>query len=142
MKTSIHVILIPYIDRLNLNDRKYTLDNLKQMVNEFNDNGFMYGENGIPTTFDVNLSNVSFVVTDVFIKNNQLHGNIKILNSIPGKTLKEQIKSVIIRTKSTGKIDINGNVILSKLHGFYAIDKKEDSFNDKFEIRKKKLQSL
>ena len=142
MKTSIHVIIIPYIDRLNLNDRKYSLDNLEQIVKEFNTKSFMYGVNGIPSTFDISLSNLSFVVNNLFIKNKQLHGNIKLLNSIDGKILKQNIKSIVIRTKSTGSIDNDGNVILSKLCGFYAIDKKEDSFNDKFEIRKKKLQSL
>jgi len=142
MKTSIHVIIIPYIDRLNLNDRKYSLDNLKQIVEEFNTKGFMYGVNGIPSTFNISLSNLSFVVNELFIKNKQLHGNIKLLNSIDGKILKQKIKSIVIRTCCSGEIDINDNVILSKLYGFYAIDKKEDSFNDKFEIRKKKLQSL
>ena len=74
-------------------------------------------------------------------KENKLKG-VPLVYSIDGKILKQNIKSVIIRTKSTGSIDNDGNVILSKLCGFYAIDKKEDSFNDKFEIRKKKLHSL
>lgn len=129
LKSQYDVILIPYVDVLNKNDRMYSLETLERMVEWFIDKqNSMFGELGYPESFDTTLKNVSHEIIKVWIENNQLHGTIKVLNTKNGKFVKNNINDLVFRPRSIGTVNEDKYIIITKVFTYDAIQKSTDAF--------------
>lgn len=123
--------LLP-LNQLNGNGRIYQdNENLRESIADFNrrveERGVAYGELGYPETTETYLGNVSHTVKNVRIEDDKVVGDITLLNTINGKTLKELFKNddtgIVFRPRASGTVTIN------KIHSYDAINASEDSFN-------------
>lgn len=122
--------IIPYLDKLNLNDRVYTEEAIDKMIEDFNSKEHtVYGEIGY-NTGDVHLTNTSHVVTKLFKKNGQLWAEMKVIDTKSGNDLKKMIAedSVRFRTNCIGTINEDKTVNVEKFISVSAIDKSNDAF--------------
>jgi hypothetical protein len=72
------------------------LDNLDDLVEDLNNkikNMALYGECETPKSFDISLKNVSHILNKVYLKDNEVYGDVKILDTYFGKSVKEILES-------------------------------------------------
>lgn len=126
------------IGEKNLNGRIYTEEAVNEMVNQFtwirNTNGVFFGQMGFPEDLDVNLSKVSHSVERIWVENNTLYGEIRILDTPEGNKIRDIMaevdRSVVFRSRSTGSVNEDGTVNIEKLISFDAIPKDQDPYKD------------
>jgi hypothetical protein len=126
------------IGEKNLNGRIYTEEAVNEMVNQFmwkrNTNGVFFGQMGFPEDMDVSLSKVSHSVERIWVENNTLYGEIRILDTPEGNKIRDIMaevdRSVVFRSRSTGSVNEDGTVNIEKLISFDAIPKDQDPYKD------------
>jgi len=125
---------------LNKNGRKYREDNV-----DFNElsGKTLYGEINHPDTFDINLANVSHIIKNFEIKKHVLYGDIKLLDTIQGRILKEYVllNNVVFRPRGSGLINQDGTIESYKIYTFDAVDKEDDSFSEII-LRRSKIEEI
>lgn len=129
-------VVIPYIGKPNGNGRIYTKEAIEKMVEDFNSKKHpMLGRLGYPDTQnegnDVNLKTVSHEITKLYIKDDQLWADIKILDTENGRTLEECLEQKFIefRPLCIGSVNEDKTVQVEKFITVDAIDKATDAFN-------------
>ena len=124
--------IVPYLDKLNLNDRMYTEEAIDKMIEDFNSKKHtIYGEIGYNTD-DIHLTNVSHVITKLFKKDGQLWAEMKVLETEKGRELEKMIEADLVkfRTSCIGTINEDKTVSIEKFITVAAIDKSTDAFED------------
>lgn len=124
--------IVPYLDKLNLNDRMYTEEAIDKMIEDFNSKKHtIYGEIGY-NTGDVHLTNVSHVITKLFKKDRQLWAEMKVLETEKGRELEKMIEADLVkfRTNCEGTVNEDKTVNVTKFITVAAIDKSTDAFED------------
>jgi hypothetical protein len=137
-----------YYDVENGNGRIYTKKCAKDIVNQFKKmkkDGAILGEPSFPdgrygdrsTTF---LGNVSHEIEEIHLdeENKCIVGNIKILDSDPGKILKELYKSpeefnnsFSVRSRGIGDVDPSTKEVINyQIVSFDLVPKEQDSFKE------------
>lgn len=134
--------LLP-LNFINANGRIYDLEAAEFIIHSFNKNKEeksydLYGEIGYPNTSSVSLSNVSHVITDLFIDEGILCGKIKILDTKNGKLLLDNIDDFVFRPLSDGTVGKDKRVKLTHFVTFNAVPKNEDAYSDFYKDRKDK----
>lgn len=95
---------IPDMDSLNL-----ALENLKHKIEQNTLFGEIKTENEV-LDVNVSLANISHLISEVFLVENKIFGNIKCLNTPSGELLKEFIKNkfeIKFHIRATGSVGIN-----------------------------------
>ena len=132
MEDRLYTVFVPYLNKENKNGRIYDYFALEKMKEDFlskKERGFpVMGELGYPDHFDVNLRNVSHIIEDLEITGEELTGTITILDTPAGKILKENFDKYVFRPRSTGNIQENKVVSITKLFTFDAILAETDAF--------------
>lgn len=120
-------------DVLNLNDRMYTKESISKAIkdvrNKTKEMGVFYGCLGYPENDKFRLAlNVSHTIKKLYIRNNILYGQIEILDTKPGKILKDNIDSYVFRPRMTGNVDKNKVCHVDDIISIDAILKDTDSY--------------
>lgn len=130
-------ILLP-LNKKNRNNRIYTEDELKNLKDSY------YGEIYHKPDSNISINEISYMIYNIRIENNNLIGDINILNTIKGRLLNELIDSginFVFRPRLIIEV-VNGYSKNVKIISFDAVELKDDSFYDIKEERKKKLEKL
>ncbi len=123
-------VTLLYINKLNKNGRIYNLENTQSAISSLNKREYpLYGELGYPDSFDSSLRSLSHTIQNIHISGNEVIGEVTTLNTPMGKILLKNFDDYVIRPRSTGSVDSDGNVTVEKIYTFDAILKKDDSFN-------------
>lgn len=134
---------------LNKNGRIYTLENIDKCLPEFITrvhNNSIYGcfaDDIIDGC--VNLSKATHRVRNVYIKNNNLYVEIKLLNTVHGKILQEMIKNDVYFNLAPVSIfdEKDGDYVkVKKLLSFNIVTMDDDTFLSVSDIRKIKLERI
>jgi len=144
MKKTIKKVIIPFIDEVNQNGRKYTKESLKQLVESFKEKqkeeqvfGELY-DNRVNDYTIINLSRIALETTNVFIEKNKLIGEIRLLDTPYGNASKKIIDKLELRPRTIGQVDnTTKEITITKLIAFDLIDKNTDSFKKQDEETKK-----
>lgn len=117
------------INTVNKNNRIYD-DAAAATIVEQCKHKFMYGQLGYPDTSDfnsisLNATHISFNIRRV---DNDILGDIHLMDNDNGKKLLEIIDNIVFRPRSFGSIADNNVVKIDKLITFDAILKDEDAF--------------
>lgn len=120
-------------DILNLNGRMYTKESISKAIkdvrNKTKEMGVFYGCLGYPENDKFRLAlNVSHTIKKLYIRNNILYGQIEILDTKPGKILKDNIDSYVFRPRMTGNADKNKVCHVDDIISIDAILKDTDSY--------------
>jgi len=120
-------------DVMNLNNRVYTkegfMSHLEEMKAKIKKYGCVYGQVGFPDNFDISISKASHKITDIYVENDFVMGEIEILENKNGDTLLSLIESTVFRSRGSGTVDNDTNEVkLKKLFTFDAVDKNTDSY--------------
>ena len=108
----------------NRNERIYTADKFLPALDELNERintfGMVYGEYDHPDVFDISMKNASHVITSTkYVKeNNQVQGNIELLDTTYGKEAKSIIdsgKPLFVSSRAAGVTESDGSVQIKKL---------------------------
>ena len=125
------------LGEMNLNNRMYEdNENIRAAITDFNQRadrmGGVFGQLGYSENgeFDISLSKVSHSVKDVKIADNSVIGTITVLDTPCGRDLRKMIKSTVFRPRSSGRVQEDGTVDITKIFTFDAIPVKTDSFNN------------
>lgn len=131
-------ILIP-LNVKNKNGRIYTDSELKDIKDSY------YGEyNHIAKTSEISINEISHMISNIRIENNNLIGDITILKTSKGDLLNALINldvKIVFRPRSIGDV-VNGYVKNLKIISFDAVELKNDSFYNIRKERKEKLERL
>ena len=125
-----------YANVKNANGRIYTQEAIDTIKNQYSDlvsNRRALGELGHPDRDgfnSVSLTNASHMLDAMYQEGDILFGDIKILQTPSGKILKESCleNEIVFRPRSTGSVEVNGEVHIQQIISFDAILKKEDSW--------------
>lgn len=130
----ITAVIIPYLDKLNLNGRIYTEEVIDKMIEDFNSrkHPVLGGIGYEPGLSDISLENVSHQVTKLFKKDGQILAEMEILGTEKGHELENLIKADVVkfRTSCVGTVNEDKTVNVTKFISVYAIDKSTDAFED------------
>lgn len=101
----------------NRNGRVYPLTEISEAVNtavqRIKESNGIFGELDHPQTLTINLDRVSHVITEVFMKGNDVIGKAKILDTPMGLIAKELIKSGVamgVSSRGAGNVNESGEV--------------------------------
>lgn len=128
--------LLP-LNILNGNGRIYQdNENLRESIADFNKRvdevGVAYGELGYTNSFNTSLARVSHTIKNVRIEDDKVVGDITLINTINGRTLKELFKydnpGIVFRPRAAGITHPDGTVTIQKVFSYDAINESEDSF--------------
>lgn len=120
-------------DILNLNDRMYTKESISKAIkdvrNKTKEMGVFYGCLGYAEHDKFRLAlNISHNIKKLYIRNNTLFANIYILDTKPGKILKNNIDSYVFRPRMIGNVDENKVCHVDEIISIDAILKDTDSY--------------
>lgn len=138
------------MNKENLNGRIYTRECVENMIEQFNrkfgQQGYFFGETGIPDSTTVSLSKISHNVTKIEIQGNKLLGDIQILNTPQGEFLKSFIKEslkdyisllieitnpkvpIVFRPRSIGSVNPDKTIEITELISFDVVPRDNDAF--------------
>jgi hypothetical protein len=139
----ITVPLIPFFDKPNINGHIYTkecIDNMVTLFNKRSNRVPMYGQIGYPVNqltheieMDGKVFDASHVVKKVWRDDNQMMGEIQILETPKGVMLKRMLdvkkEMIVFRQRSIGSVNEDGTMNITHLISFDAISYQDDSFN-------------
>lgn len=125
-------VVVLNIGEKNLNNHTYSKNVVNNMINDFNDKP-IYGKIGMSDVPDLNLSEVSHVVTNLRIKEDKMMGTFSIMDNKNGDKLKKMLKNeeIVFRVQGEGNCNDDGEIIDFKLSSINAINKSEDAFGEK-----------
>jgi hypothetical protein len=126
----------------NLNNRYYTLESLKKIIDDHKreverlghcfgvfrkeTDFFEYGERGL-----INIKDVAFTVESLRInRKGILVGNIKLIDTPAGKKLKKELKNIVFRTSVWGNVKSDGEVDVENLISINAMTTEQDPFSN------------
>lgn len=141
--------LIP-LNEKNIKGRYFT-DNkkLRTNINKLNKRvdtlGVVYGElreNDWESSIDTSLSKVSHTISNIRIKNDNVIGDITVLNTYWGKELRETYEYVLFRPSYTGLIFPDGKVRLDKIFTFNAYCVDIDSFTPSDDVVFRRFEKI
>lgn len=138
MKTVIADVL--FINYMNLNKRIYTKNTCQKIIDDFNKQNSVFGEIE-PDNTDISLANVSHLVEKLWIENNILKAEIKILNTPQGKILEQLVDSMCFSSRAFGTINPDNTVEIKKFLTIDAIYSDKDPYKI-CRLRKKKLERI
>ena len=115
--------LLMKFNTVNQNGRMYTKDSLMPYLKDDILGGIGYDQDSI-----INLKNVSHKVSNLTIENDELWGDIEILDTKEGELLKTIINEVVFRPKGVGEINEKQEVVNYSLISFDAVSKDKDAF--------------
>lgn len=126
------------IGEKNLNDRIYTEEAVNKMIDQFtekrNANGVFFGQMGFPEGMEMNFKNITHDVERVWVEDNTLYGEIKLLDTPKGNDIKnimaEMDRAIVFRARSIGSVNGDGTVNIEKLISFDAIPKDQDPYTN------------
>ena len=104
----------------------------------------LYGEIGYPNRFQVSMNEVSHQISNLEMYGDALYGEVKILETPKGRTLKELIKNgtkFVFRPRGSGTVNPDGTVNDYKIYTFDAVLAKDDAF-DRARLRGGKLHRI
>lgn len=123
---------IIYYNKLNLNNRYYTPENLPESLlhEKMKSTGFIPGQIGYPIDLDTSVIKMSHIFTKFYIKDDILWGEGRTLKTKQGQKLNWLIltNQVVFRPRSAGYTLESGEVKIEKVFAIDAITKKEDAF--------------
>jgi len=109
-------------------DRIYNQEAISVMIQQFNAKKLpFYGQIGYPSQYGI--FNPSHVTKRLWIQDQWLWADIKILKNNMGEELKNNIDQYIFRPNIIGYID-NNIVIVDKFCSINAISKEQDTFDE------------
>jgi hypothetical protein len=115
------------LNHLNKNGRIYTPESLEKFLEKGKE---YYGEIGYPQSTIVDLGKVSHRVHDLRIEDDILVGEVEILSTPNGKTLKSILSEVVFRPRGMGNVNEQSKQVEDfQLLSFDAIPKDQDVFN-------------
>ena len=127
-------------NKKNSNDRYYTIDSLKKMVSDYNNElkrvGEFYGSFKDSQDFyeyldvPLNIKDIAFIVKELKVRGSSLVADIELLETPRGKELKRMINQISFRPVSWGFIKEDGAVEIERLVSINAIYKSTDSWRD------------
>lgn len=126
-------ILIPYLEKMNLNNRIYTKEAAQKIVDMFNSRSMPgFGQIGYPdgSSFDVSLTKASHFFKNLKLENDQVVGDLEILKTDEGEKLKSMLKQGVFRPRIIGTVNENNEVIVEKIIAFDFVMKDTDAFNE------------
>lgn len=130
-----------YFNVLNINNRIYLREevepHLTTLSNKIVSYGALYGELGHPEGMEMNLGMISHQILSFRIDDRCLYITIRTLQTTSGKTLRDNLKDYVFRSRSAGVIDSDNIVRLKEIFTFDAILKDLDSFPSKENIQNK-----
>ena len=120
------------INERNLNGRVYAKNIIKENIGRIGDKP-IYGKIGMCDSIDLDLSEVSHIVTKLRLEENKMIGCISVMDNENGNRLIKMIEDeqVVFRPQGEGKCDKVGNIKNFKLLSVNAISKDEDAFGEK-----------
>ena len=134
-----------YFNQITKNKRIYKKNstNISELKSMSKNNTLM-GEVNHPNSFEINLGNVSHLITNIEDYSYVLSGTIKILDTPKGRILKQLVEAdlVVFRPRSQGIVNPNGTVSDCKIYTFDAIPVNEDAFINPMILRGKKINKL
>lgn len=134
-----------YFNQETKNGRIYKKDstNIPELKSRAKSNALM-GEIDHPDSLDVNLGNVSHLITEIEDYSYVLSGTIKILDTPKGRMLKQLVEAdlVVFRPRSQGIVNPDGTVSDCKIYTFDAVSVNEDAFINPMILRGKKINKL
>jgi len=142
---------IVYINMLNSNDRIYDLEACEKIIEDFKNKPICYGciekmdddfksSVCIEKMDDLNVNEISHVVENMWIENNILKADIRILDSRFGRILKN-MGNVRFATQSYGSINLDKTANISKFVTLNAVVFKDWAYS-KYELREEKLKRI
>lgn len=123
----------------DFNKKTYTNECICDLIDKSNGSR-LYGELGHPDTFDVSISNISHIVTNLEIYEDGIYGDIKILDTQSGKLYKKLMNNDIecsVSERSVGVLE-NGIVTVKKIFSYDLIVTEEI----KLKLRKLKIEKI
>jgi len=112
------------LNQISKNERIYKPEILESFLNKE-----YFGEINHPDNSVVNVKKISHKINNLEIKDNELLGEVEILNTPEGNKLKEiGIENVVFRPRGFGNINENKEVENYELIAFDAILKYSDPF--------------
>lgn len=149
--TSVEGILIPFSDNPDGNGRVYSsesfseecLDNFKQIVEDRRSFGEFFGSltQEEDVRLEVNLGNVTHLVSEIEKTPDGIYGTIDIINTPKGLQLKDLLKSGVVSVgmRGTGTVNDDGEVTIHSIASFDFLPTNRDPFRN---IRKNKRISF
>lgn len=129
---------IVYINMLNSNNRIYDLEACEKIIEDFKNKPICYGTIGYIDT--PNITDISHIIEKMWIENNILKADIRILDTPSGEILKNMPKFRFF-TQSHGIVQIDKKVNIMKFISLSAVDFKNWAYS-KFELREEKLKRI
>ena len=126
----LEVTLIPNIGKENLNNRVYAREVVDKIIEDFKPG--MLGHLGFTENIEhLIVENSSHKVNKIFIKDNNLMGEIELLDTKSGNIVKIIMENSVVRPRGIGSINKDGNIGEDyKILSFDIIDKKNDVFKN------------
>lgn len=111
-------------DKENRNGRIYPKELMNPIMEQLNNKSTIYGELGQDNaSMDVTLSNVSHTVENIYINDNAIYGDIRILDTPKGKIVKELLNNnQTIGVASRGMGTINNDGTISSNYKLFTFD--------------------
>lgn len=140
MPEKVKLIPILKIGVSNGNERIYTQDSAKEIVNHcrknIKDNRPMFGELQHPSYVDggcfnnIDLSKASHTIDDVYIKDDIVFADVTFLNNKNGKIALSMLENgfAVMRPRCIGSVNKDHEVEIAQVIAFDIIGKEDDSF--------------
>lgn len=123
--------------KVNNNGRIYSNKTIGEMINQYEDNknkyGVFYGELGHPDSVDIALSKISHTIENVYVEDDELYFDIKLLNTPNGNDLKNLSDAGVkfdIEPRYSGRRNEDGSIDNFKLYSFDIVNIKQDDEMD------------
>lgn len=122
------------IGELNGNHRVYTKEAVDGMIKQFKEkvnNGHqMFGELGYPKNTGVSLYQASHHVSDLYVEENVLYADIKIIDNSNGRTALKMLEdgAGVLRPRAMGTVNADRTVNIDQLISFDIISSDDDAF--------------
>lgn len=122
------------IGELNGNHRVYTRDAVDGMIKQFKErinNGHqMFGELGYPETSNISLDRASHQISDLYVEENILYADIKILDNSNGRIALKMLEdgAGVLRPRSIGSVNEDRTINIDRLISFDVISANDDAF--------------
>jgi len=102
-------------EKENRNGRIYPKELMNSVMEQLKSkNSPLYGELGQDNnSFDISLKNISHTIENIYVDDNSIYGNIRILDTPKGKIVKELLnnsQSIGIASRGMGSINSDGTV--------------------------------
>lgn len=122
------------IGELNGNHRVYTKEAVDGMIKQFKERikggHQMFGELGYPENSNISLDRASHHVSDLYVEENILYADIKILDNSNGRIALKMLEdgAGVLRPRSIGTVNEDRTINIDQLISFDVISAGNDAF--------------